>query len=224
MTGTKKAKGKPEAGSSPGFYFVRYTFTNKRTGKATVRFKDQKGKFVSFDKVKRSKRKIFDVDQRTGTVFKADKKLKPVRGKFLPTVDFKTSIYAQSLAKDISSYLAKGREVGLKVGDKIYKITLENFQNVQTFQAEILKKYFAKFKDIVAYPQLSYGLAENDKTNRVLFDLDNSNVFDEDVLEDLSDEAPEIARDAAKFKTEIKRTAKNYFDDKPKKNNKRPDK
>lgn len=220
MAGRKTTKGKPEEGSTPGFYFVRYSFTNKRTGKTTVRFKDQKGKFVSFEKVQRSKRKIYDVDQRTGVVFKTDKKVKPVKGKFIPTVDFQTSIYAQSLGKDISSFLAKGREVGLKIGGRVYKITLENFQTVQTFQAEILKRYFAKFKEVVAYPQLSYGLSENEKTNRVLFDLDNSNIFDEEVLEDLSEEAPEIVRDAAKFKTEIKRTAKTYFDE-PKKNRKR---
>ncbi len=218
-------KKKPKAGDNlPGYYFVRYSFKNERTGKTTVRFKDQNGRFVSFDKVERSKRKIYDVDQRSGKVFKPTaQKITPVKGKgkFLPTVDFETSIYSQSLGKDISAYLAKGRKVGLKVGGVIYEINESNFENVQTFQAEILKKYFAKFENIVAYPQLSYGLAENDKTNRVLFDLDNSNVFDEEVLEDLSDNAPEIAREAAKFKTEIKRTAKTYFNDKPKKNNKR---
>jgi len=225
MAGKKTTKGRPEAGSIPGYYFVRYQFTNEKTGRTTVRFKDQNGRFVSFDKVQRSKRKIYDVDQRSGKTFKPKgQKTKPVKGKFLPKVDFDTSIYAQSLGKDISSFLAKGRDVGLKVGGKIYRITLDNFQDVQTFQAEILKRYFAKFKTVVAYPQLSYGLSENEKTNRVLFDLDNSNIFDEDVLEDLSETAPEIAKDAAKFKTEIKRIAKNYFDGKQKKNRKRPNK
>jgi|694.fasta_scaffold27357_17 hypothetical protein len=212
---SSKAKAfNPEGTESPalsGLYFIRYVYKDE-SGKSTVRFRDKKGKFVSAEKVKKSKKKVYDVDQRTKKIIVPQKReVKVYKKDFLPVVEFSTNIYAQTLSSNISSYLASGYTVGLKINNKVIKITKKEIDNVKEYQGVIIKEYMRIFGEFVEYPELSYGLSINEEKKKALFDLDEISYTDEDTIEDINEIDPRIGKEAIKFRTYCKRKANEYF-------------
>ncbi len=210
---SKKAT-KPIGKESPelsGLYFIRYIYKDSK-GKSKVVFRDKYGRFVSAEKVRKSKKKVYDVDQRTKQIIIPEKrKVKVYVKEFLPIVEFTTNIYAQTLSTNISTYLANNYTIGLKINGKVLKIEKRDIDRVKEYQGVLIKEYMRIFGEFVEYPELSFGLAINEENKKALFDLDSISLTDEDTIEDITDIDPQIGTEAIKFKTYVRRKSNEYF-------------
>lgn len=202
---------------APGEISGRY-FLRKRDKSGKAYFLDRSGKRVSADKVKASKRKVYDVGKDGKVKVPAPplttrkaKAAKVERDQYA----FDQSVYGQNVAGNLAAYLANGYDVMIKANGKYTKATKADIDRMQRFMGEVFNKVFEKIKKLTgtSNPQTKMKQYEHSLNDKAVIDLDDVEIIDEEVIDEIFEDGidPDTRREINNMKQQYKRSVQKYW-------------
>lgn len=184
-------------------FFIRYTKNGK------TYYKNQNGKRASAKTVKRSKKAVYVLNQRTGEIIKPERKKiqqrKPKQTKGKKATVLKP--FNSEVSSEIKRAVEKDYKIYIKISGKTYEVkSKEAKNNLLLFNFELNSNFYQTLKKKITSPLFDLEITESKKDKTILFDLDSINL-DEANLEG----RPEIKAIFDEFITRTKTTFNKYF-------------
>jgi hypothetical protein len=209
MAKNKKQLPSPE-GKAPKYYFVKY----QQNGKTF--YKDQSGKRVSADKVKQSKRKVYQL------YYTGPEKNKLIENTRKKSDTFQTEAPQVDQNEAANVYLTKHAAQAIEANSAIYVkhqgktyelVTNEARNKLVLFFYQLGENFYRIFKKLIddsgsGFAQFFVPEAKGIKENLSFWDLDNISINDQD---DILEEFPEAEKALKKFEKEKNELFKKYF-------------